>query len=97
MTERGNRMDIEVYNIGNYVVNNYILRTPLGIIAIDTGYPGDEARFLQRLARTPADYKPIAPALPPARREETRSIPQRSHQRRPGHNRSPRDQPSNIT
>lgn len=51
MTERGNRMDIEVYNIGNYVVNNYILRTPLGIIAIDTGYPGDEARFLQRFQK----------------------------------------------
>ena len=51
MTERGNRMDIEVYNIGNYVVNNYILRTPLGIIAIDTGSPGDEARFLQRFQK----------------------------------------------
>ena len=44
-------MNIEAYNIGNYVVNNYILRTPLGIIAIDTGYPGDEARFLQRFQK----------------------------------------------
>ena len=44
-------MNIEAYNIGNYVVNNFILRTPLGIIAIDTGYPGDVARFLQRFQK----------------------------------------------
>ena len=44
-------MPIRVHNIGGYLINNYLLETPKGWIAIDTGYPGGEARFLKRLAK----------------------------------------------
>ena len=43
-------MTIRIHNIGSYVVKNYLLETPIGWIAIDTGYPGGETQFLQRLS-----------------------------------------------
>ena len=44
-------MEIRIHNIGNYIVKNYLLQTPIGYIAIDTGYPGGETAFLQRFQR----------------------------------------------
>ncbi len=44
-------MDIRVHNTGGYVVNNYLLQTPLGWIAIDTGYPGGEEKFMRRFSK----------------------------------------------
>lgn len=41
-------MDIKIHNVGGYVVNNYLLKTPLGIVAMDTGYPGGCDKFVQR-------------------------------------------------
>lgn len=35
---------IKVHNIGGYVVRNYLLETPAGVIAVDTGYPGGLAK-----------------------------------------------------
>ena len=54
-------MDIKIHNIGGYVVKNYLLETPLGWIAIDTGYPGGETKFLERLSKLckPEDLKYI--------------------------------------
>lgn len=43
-------MAIRVHNIGGYISKNYLLETPKGWIAIDTGYPGGGAKFLKRLA-----------------------------------------------
>ena len=47
----GSGMEIRVHNLGGYVLNNYLLETPLGVIAIDTGYPGGAQGFLRRFAR----------------------------------------------
>ena len=44
-------MNIAVHNIGGYVVKNYLLETPAGIIAIDTGYPGGFPTFKERFER----------------------------------------------
>jgi glyoxylase-like metal-dependent hydrolase (beta-lactamase superfamily II) len=44
-------MDIRVHNIGGYALNNYLLETDAGVIAIDTGYPGDWGRFRERFER----------------------------------------------
>ncbi len=44
-------MDIHVHDLGGYVVKNYLLETPKGWIAIDTGYPGGEAGFRKRLSK----------------------------------------------
>ncbi|MEL7621990.1 MAG: MBL fold metallo-hydrolase [Clostridiales bacterium] len=54
-------MDIRVHSIGGYITQNYLLETALGWIAIDTGYPGGEEKFLKRLARfcRPEDLKYI--------------------------------------
>lgn len=38
-------MNIKIYEIGRYVVRNYILETPDGVIVIDTGYPGGFPKF----------------------------------------------------
>ncbi len=38
-------MEIKFCNIGGAAVNNYLLETPEGIIAIDTGYPGGLEKF----------------------------------------------------
>ena len=47
-------MDIRIHDIGGYIVKNYLLKTPIGWIAIDTGYPGGEDRFLKRFSRLAA-------------------------------------------
>lgn len=44
-------MDIKVHNIGGYMVKNYLLETPDGIIAIDTGYPGGADKFIRRFTK----------------------------------------------
>ena len=44
-------LEIRLHNIGGYVLKNYLLETPLGIIAIDTGYPGGMARFRARFEK----------------------------------------------
>ncbi len=44
-------MEINVHNIGSYIVKNYILETPQGIIAIDTGYPGGAQTFQRRFEK----------------------------------------------
>lgn len=44
-------MEIKVHNIGGYALKNYLLETPMGIIAIDTGYPGGLPRFKARFER----------------------------------------------
>jgi len=41
-------MKIDIHNIGGYIVKNYLLETPMGIVAIDTGYPGGAKKFIQR-------------------------------------------------
>lgn len=41
-------LEIKVHNIGGYVVKNYLLETPIGIIAIDTSYPGGLVKFKSR-------------------------------------------------
>ena len=41
-------LNIRIHNIGGYIVKNYLLDTPIGWIAIDTGYPGGEDTFLKR-------------------------------------------------
>ena len=33
------------------MVKNYLLETPMGIIAIDTGYPGGAKKFIRRFVR----------------------------------------------
>jgi hypothetical protein len=47
----GNRVEIKVHNLGGYMLNNYLLETPEGIIAIDTGYPGGALAFRRRFTR----------------------------------------------
>ena len=44
-------MKIRAINIGGYVLNNYLLETPEGVIAIDTGYPGGADAFHRRFTR----------------------------------------------
>ena len=44
-------MTIRIHNIGSYIIKNYLLETPIGWIAIDTGYPGGKTQFLQRLTK----------------------------------------------
>ncbi len=38
-------------NLGNRVVNNYLLSSPAGYILIDTGYAGSFLRFIKRLKK----------------------------------------------
>lgn len=54
-------MDLRIHNIGGYIVKNYLLETPKGWIAIDTGYAGGEKTFLKRLGKLckPEDLKYI--------------------------------------
>lgn len=44
-------MDIKLHNIGGYIVKNYLLETPQGIIAIDTGYPDGAEKFIRRFTK----------------------------------------------
>ncbi|MEM5768457.1 MAG: MBL fold metallo-hydrolase, partial [Bacillota bacterium] len=45
-------MKIKMHDLGNYMVRNYILETPRGFIAIDTGYPGGCEKFVFRFQKT---------------------------------------------
>lgn len=51
MEKRGGCMEIRIHNIGGYIIKNYLLETPKGWIALDTGYPGGETTFLKRLSK----------------------------------------------
>jgi glyoxylase-like metal-dependent hydrolase (beta-lactamase superfamily II) len=42
---------IKIHNIGNYIVNNYLLETTIGIIGIDTGYPGGFPKYKKRFEK----------------------------------------------
>lgn len=42
---------IKIYEIGNYALRNYILETPCGFIAIDTGYPDGISTFVKRFQK----------------------------------------------
>jgi len=44
------QMQIRIHEIGSYAVRSYLLETPLGWIAVDTGYPGGEETFYKRFA-----------------------------------------------
>lgn len=44
-------LEIKVHNIGGYAIKNYLLATPVGVIAIDTGYPGGAKRFTRRFTK----------------------------------------------
>lgn len=42
---------MEIINIGNRIVNNYLVSTEQGYIAIDTGYSGNFSRYAKALAK----------------------------------------------
>jgi glyoxylase-like metal-dependent hydrolase (beta-lactamase superfamily II) len=44
-------MNIKLHQIGGYIVKNYLIETPLGIIAIDAGYAGGFPKFKERFER----------------------------------------------
>ncbi len=44
-------MNIRIHEIGNYALRNYLLETPLGWIAIDSGYAGGFSAYRKRLER----------------------------------------------
>ena len=43
-------MNIRIHDIGNYTLRNYLLETPIGWIAIDSGYAGGLDRYLKRFS-----------------------------------------------
>jgi glyoxylase-like metal-dependent hydrolase (beta-lactamase superfamily II) len=45
------KMKIKIHKIGSYIVKNYLLETPAGIIAIDTGYPGGFPKFKEEFEK----------------------------------------------
>ena len=42
---------IKIHNIGNYMLRNYLLETPQGWIALDSGYAGGFAAYQKKLSR----------------------------------------------
>ena len=40
-----------ILNLGNRVVNNYLISSELGYILIDTGYAGGFSRFMKKLEK----------------------------------------------
>ena len=40
---------MEIINVGNFMVNNYIIKTSKGYIVVDTGYAGNFNRFCKKL------------------------------------------------
>ncbi len=44
-------MEIRIHEIGSSMFRNYLLETPLGWIAVDTGYAGSMPRFEKRFSR----------------------------------------------
>jgi flavorubredoxin len=41
---------MEIINIGNHVVNNYLIKTSKGYVVVDTGYAGNYNRFCKKLS-----------------------------------------------
>lgn len=54
-------MQIKIHEIGNALVRQYILETPLGWIAVDTGYAGGLRHYLRRFSSfaAPSEIKYI--------------------------------------
>ena len=50
---------MKIINIGNIIANNYLLLTPKGWLAIDTGYAGGFRRFVNGLAAHSIDISDI--------------------------------------
>ncbi len=50
---------MEMMNIGNIMLNNYLLKTPNGYMAIDTGYAGNFDRFCKGLKEKDIELKKI--------------------------------------
>ena len=44
-------MSIAIHNIGGYIMKNYLLETPIGVVAIDTGYPGGFRKFKEQFEK----------------------------------------------
>ena len=42
---------MEIINVGNHAVNNYIIKTSKGYIVLDTGYAGNYNRFCKKLGK----------------------------------------------
>ena len=40
---------MEIINVGNFTVNNYIIKTSKGYIVVDTGYAGNFKLFCKKL------------------------------------------------
>jgi glyoxylase-like metal-dependent hydrolase (beta-lactamase superfamily II) len=40
---------MEIINVGDFTVNNYVIKTPKGYIVVDTGYAGNFNRFCKKL------------------------------------------------
>ncbi len=50
---------MDIINIGSIALNNYVLRTSGGCLAIDTGYAGNFDRYRDRLKKKNVDLKEI--------------------------------------
>jgi len=50
---------MEIINVGNRVVNNYIIKTSKGYIVIDTGYAGNYNRFCKKLKEHGISFEEI--------------------------------------
>ena len=50
---------MDMINIGNMMINNYLLKIPNGYMAIDTGYAGNFDRFYKRLKEKNIELKKI--------------------------------------
>lgn len=50
---------MEIFNLGNRIVNNYLISTEIGYILIDTGYEGGFPRFLNKLNKLHINPKDI--------------------------------------
>lgn len=50
---------MNIINIGNRAVNNYLVQLPNGWLVIDTGYPNGYKRFKNKLNKTGIDEKDI--------------------------------------
>jgi glyoxylase-like metal-dependent hydrolase (beta-lactamase superfamily II) len=45
------KLKIRIYDVGSNLFRNYLLQTPLGWIAVDTGYAGGFSRFARRFTK----------------------------------------------
>ena len=48
-----------IHNLGNRIVNNYLIASDVGYILIDTGYEGSFPRFLKMLGKNGIDPREI--------------------------------------